>query len=96
MRATLATLARSRAVRLPATKGREGCGTSVQCLVIASLMLVSAAFAGSTSARADSSVGEAVFNSRCLNCHSLTPGLSTIAPDLRGVVGRKVGSFKNY
>lgn len=40
--------------------------------------------------------GEEVFKAKCATCHSLTPGLSTIAPDLHGVVGRKAASLDNF
>lgn len=40
--------------------------------------------------------GEAVFRAHCANCHSLTGKLSTIAPDLTGIVGRKVAVLKDY
>ncbi|MFM6932674.1 MAG: c-type cytochrome [Novosphingobium sp.] len=44
--------------------------------------------------------GEAAFNMRCKACHTVAPGgaSTALAPNLRGVVGRKAGSgtFKNY
>ncbi|MFM5905990.1 MAG: c-type cytochrome [Novosphingobium sp.] len=44
--------------------------------------------------------GETAFNMRCKACHTVAPGgaAGPIAPNLRGVVGRKAGSssFKNY
>lgn len=52
--------------------------------------------AGPAMAAGDATAGEAVFKSKCAPCHSLTPGLSTVAPDLRGVVGRAAGSLKGY
>ncbi len=58
--------------------------------------LALAGFLGPATVRADSPPGEALFKSRCANCHSLTPGLSSIAPDLRGVIGRQAGSVKGY
>jgi cytochrome c2 len=64
-------------------------------LAVAAAMVTMVA-AAPRSAFADSAAGEKVFKSRCANCHSLTPGLSTVAPDLTGVVGRKAGSLKDY
>jgi cytochrome c len=66
------------------------------CLLLACALVVGAGLLGPTLARADSTAGEKVFKSRCANCHSLTSGLSTIAPDLTDVIGRKAGSLKNY
>ncbi len=44
--------------------------------------------------------GETAFNMRCKACHTVAPGGAPgpIAPNLRGVVGRKAGasSYKNY
>ncbi|MFI5395586.1 MAG: c-type cytochrome [Candidatus Binatia bacterium] len=60
------------------------------------LVLLAAGLIGSATAPAETTAGEAVFKSRCANCHTLTGGLSTIAPDLTGVVGRKAGSLKGY
>ncbi|WP_310535126.1 c-type cytochrome [Novosphingobium sp.] len=44
--------------------------------------------------------GEAAFNMRCKACHTVAPGgaSTALAPNLRGVVGRKAGAstFKNY
>ena len=64
-------------------------------VVVAGLALMAVGFVG-RAAHADAKAGEAVFKSRCANCHSLTTGLSSIAPDLTGVVGRKAGSLKDY
>lgn len=64
-------------------------------VVVASLTLMAVGFMGQA-AHADATAGEALFKSRCANCHSLTPGQSSIAPDLTGVVGRKAGSLKDY
>jgi len=65
-------------------------------LLIASAAVVGVGLLGPTPARGDSAAGEKIFKSRCANCHSLTSGLSSIAPDLTGVVGRKAGSLKDY
>jgi cytochrome c2 len=40
--------------------------------------------------------GETLFRAKCTICHSLTSGMSTFAPDLHGVVGRKVASLPNF
>lgn len=45
---------------------------------------------------AETAPGEAVFRAHCANCHSLTGKLSTIAPDLTGIVGRKAAALKDY
>jgi cytochrome c len=63
---------------------------------IALVGLVLALHGTDRNAHAEDKSGEEIFKARCTNCHSLTPGLSTIAPDLHGVVGRKAGSLKNY
>jgi cytochrome c len=67
---------------------------NVKTVALAGLALVLQA-TGAT-ARADAKTGEEIFKNRCVTCHSLTPGLSTVAPDLRGVVGRKAGSLEDY
>lgn len=64
--------------------------------ITAGFVLLAAGFIRSATARADTAAGETVFKSRCANCHTLTGGLSTIAQDLTGVVGRKAGSLKGY
>ena len=65
-------------------------------LISATLMIGIGAFA--TSATADT--GEQIFGTRCQVCHSITPDKKhgPIAPNLRGVVGRKAAStsFRNY
>ena len=40
--------------------------------------------------------GEAAFKKQCMSCHTGLPGMSTVAPDLHGVMGRKAGSLPNY
>jgi cytochrome c len=40
--------------------------------------------------------GEELYRTKCANCHSLTPGMSTVAPDLHGVIGRKAGTVAAY
>jgi len=52
-------------------------------------VLATRAFAGEPS-------GEDIFKAKCANCHSTTGGMSTLAPDLHGVVGRKVASLSNF
>jgi cytochrome c len=64
--------------------------------IVALAGLVLALHGTDHNAHADDKSGEDIFKNRCTNCHSLTPGLSTVAPDLRGVVGRKAGSLKDY
>jgi cytochrome c len=55
-----------------------------------------AVLAASTSGLAAEPSGADIFKSTCANCHSMTPGMSTIAPDLHGVVGRKAASLPNF
>ena len=51
----------------------------------------------STSALAqEPTAGETAFKAKCASCHSLTGGMSTLAPDLHGVVGRRVASLPNF
>jgi cytochrome c len=45
---------------------------------------------------ADEPTGEDIYRTTCANCHSLTRGMSTVAPDLHGVIGRKAGSVPAY
>jgi cytochrome c len=63
-------------------------------------LALAAALAVSSAAFAQSDPGEAQFNQRCKVCHVVTPGgaAGPIAPNLRGVVGRKAAStaFKTY
>lgn len=40
--------------------------------------------------------GEAVFEQRCVFCHSTEPGAHRRGPSLSGVVGRKAGSAAGY
>ena len=57
-----------------------------------------AALAPLSTASADT--GEALFNQRCRTCHVVTPGGAPgpLAPNLRGVVGRKAATtaFRTY
>ena len=62
--------------------------------VVASRTLVAVGFIGHGALAA--APGEAAFRNRCATCHSLTSGVSSIAPDLTGVIGRKAGSVKDY
>lgn len=59
-----------------------------------------AALAVSSAAFAQSDPGEAQFNQRCKVCHVVSPGGAPgpLAPNLRGLVGRKAAStaFKTY
>ncbi len=60
------------------------------------LMLIAVTCVLDAAGWAETSPGEAVYRARCSNCHSLTPGMSTIAPDLTGIVGRKAAAVKDY
>jgi len=46
--------------------------------------------------QADVAAGEEIFLTRCAQCHSLTRGQRSSAPDLTGVVGRRAGALKDY
>ncbi len=67
---------------------------NVKHLLVASLALTAAGFVAAAALAA--APGEAAFRDRCANCHSLTVGMSSVAPDLAGIVGRKAGSVKDY
>ncbi|MEJ6009867.1 c-type cytochrome [Novosphingobium aquae] len=64
-----------------------------------SLALIAGATALPAAAQAGDP-GEAAFNMRCKACHTVAPGgaSTALAPNLRGVVGRKAGAstYKNY
>lgn len=62
----------------------------------ASFLITSLAVTAPAASAAETPAGEAAFKAHCVSCHSLVPGLSTIAPDLTGVVGRKAGTVKGY
>lgn len=66
-------------------------------MLMAGVLLLGMTVAGSV-VRAESkkAPGEAAFKKQCVSCHSLVPGMSTIAPDLHGVMGRKVGAVADY
>ena len=68
---------------------------NTKCFVVAALALMAIGFLGQA-AQAAPTAGETVFRQRCANCHSLTPGVSSVAPDLAGVIGRKAGTLKDY
>jgi cytochrome c len=69
---------------------------TTRCVFIAAFgLLVSQAF-GAAVWGADLAAGATLFKKQCANCHSLTAGFSTIAPDLAGVVGRRAGAVKDY
>ena len=63
-------------------------------------LALAAVLAASSSAFAQADPGEAQFNQRCKVCHVVTPGgaAGPLAPNLRGVVGRKAAAtaFKTY
>lgn len=65
-------------------------------IVVALTVFLAATVAAGREARAAATEGEMIFRTQCANCHSLTPGVSSIAPDLHGVVGRKAGSLKDF
>jgi cytochrome c len=48
----------------------------------------------SANAFADAARGKALYDTRCIGCHSVDD--SRVGPLHRGVVGRKVGSVKDY
>ena len=66
---------------------------SKHLLIVASMVfplgLAMHVFAGEPS-------GEDIFKAKCANCHSMTAGMSTLAPDLHDVVGRRVASLSNF
>jgi cytochrome c len=45
---------------------------------------------------ADEPSGADIFKAKCTNCHSMMAGMSTLAPDLHDVVGRKVASLPSF
>jgi cytochrome c len=52
---------------------------------------------GAASVHADSSAGKSLFNMQCAMCHSVGKGaVSTVGPNLFGVVGRKAGSLAGF
>ena len=63
-------------------------------LVVAGLAFVVVGFIRDA-ALADAT-GEAAYRNRCANCHSLKPGVFSIAPNLTGIIGRKAGSANGY
>ena len=70
---------------------------TARVILVASTLLLGMTVA-SPGVRAEShqAPGEAAFKKHCVNCHSLVPGMSTIAPDLHGIMGRKVGTVPDY
>lgn len=64
------------------------------------LAAAAAALGFAATASAQSDPGEQQFNMRCKACHVMTPGgaAGPLAPNLRGVVGRKAGgsSYNAY
>lgn len=65
-------------------------------LFVALIVFAFAAVGTGRSARAEATAGERIFRTQCANCHSLTRGVSSVAPDLHGVVGRKAGSLEDF
>ncbi len=62
---------------------------------VAALTLGSA-MAQETGKDAKADAGQLLFNNRCRTCHSLKPDDNRLGPNLHGIVGRKVGSLKDY
>lgn len=40
--------------------------------------------------------GETVFKQQCATCHTIAPGAAKLGPPLKGVVGRKAGTWEGY
>lgn len=60
-------------------------------------LMLAAVLAGmATSAVAAPPSGQAVFEQRCLVCHSLAPAPGKMGPPLAGVVGRKAGTVAGF
>ncbi len=70
---------------------------TARAMLMAGVLLIGMSVIGAA-VRAESKPmsGEAAFKKQCVNCHSLIPGMSTIAPDLHGVMGRKAGTVPDY
>ena len=64
----------------------------VPAALLAGLAAATALAAGPA---ADPVKGKAVF-ARCMACHDLNTGANRIGPSLKGVVGRKAGTFPGY
>jgi cytochrome c len=62
------------------------------------VMAAAAALAGATGAAQaqDAGKGLAAFKQQCTTCHSVDPGVEGVAPNLRGVIGRKAGSDPKF
>lgn len=59
-------------------------------------VLATAGLAGTASAAgADAAHGKVVF-ARCAACHDLNTGATRLGPSLKGIVGRKAGTFGTY
>ncbi|MEO5598518.1 MAG: c-type cytochrome [Novosphingobium sp.] len=71
----------------------------IRSALVISALLVAAVMLPAT-ANAQSNPGELLFKQRCAACHVVTAGgqPGPMAPNLRGVVGRKAAAsaFKNY
>ena len=67
-------------------------------IALPAMLVAGLAFAPAALAQADP--GEAPFKQRCQSCHTVAPGGASgpLAPNLRGVVGRKAASstYKTY
>jgi cytochrome c2 len=65
-------------------------------ILVALTVFLAATVGTGRDAHAEATEGEKIFRTQCANCHSLTPGVSSIAPDLHGVLGRKAGSLNDF
>jgi cytochrome c len=62
-------------------------------LLTPAALLMAAAIATPAAAAGDAAKGATAFKAKCQICHVIAPGAKgTMAPNLRGVVGRKAGS----
>lgn len=70
---------------------------TARAMLMAGLLVIGMTVA-SAAVRAESkqTPGEVAYKKECVQCHSLIPGMSTIAPDLHGVMGRKAGTLPGY
>jgi cytochrome c len=58
-------------------------------------LLLTLSFVGTPATfAADAVHGEAIYNSRCIACHS--PDANRVGPKHRGVIGRKAGSLPDF
>jgi cytochrome c len=62
----------------------------------ATLLLAAATIGSTAHAAGDAKAGEAVFQSQCAMCHSMTPGTAGIGPSLAGIYGKRAASTPGY